>query len=581
MVSNLSFYSDDTLLKEWNDVALNKFNGLRKAEFINCDMNDEILTSILKQSNCMEELRLNRCDSLNGSWIQTLTLSNARARNTITKLDITHLPIIPVKIFHLFSDWHQLVEFCFTWSYELVVCPIHHQLCLALSCVLNQLTNLKYLSIRFSSFTPHGVPFDTLSFKQELALLNKNIHLTSFIVDDAAAVVSDVELELFSEAFPNVNELRLKDSIVASLPFIWRDNLNTLYWSTKAKIKGPFPVLPNAKHFYLDRRSFAHHRPSRETREMMGRDHEFKLALIETMAICNLESLSMTYFDEFPEITHLHSKLLAISLINISSLDFSSSSISNSQLAIVLSATKNLKSLSLFHCEEISGVGLSSLWETDNKLTLLNIGSTNIQLESIKKIIERSHLLETFKFTSYFKGVTEKKDTQKLFNEICLILSKCVYLHTLFLSENDYVNDNSLISLFTGTSPTSNANKPKATKSNKTYKTNNNNNNNNNNNTSSITPRISASPITKLYLFNIESVTDKFLKFLATDERTTILRYLDLAQSWKPTTKHLKELLHHCAMLSVQMSRQSIGKIPTLPLSQTHRFIISYKDLHQ
>lgn len=288
------------------------------------------------------------------------------------------------------------------------------------------------------------------------------------------------------------------------------------------------------------------------------------------MKSSHIESLSLTYFDQFPSITNAFSKQFATSLEHLSSIDFSHSNISNSQLALVLSAAKNIKSLILFHCEEISEKGLLPLIEdnkTDknskknNRLTFLNLGSTSIQMEAIKKIVERAPLLETFKLTSYFKGVKEKKDTQKNFNELCLVLSTCEFLHTLYLSENDYLNDNNLISIFTGQPSTKSKNPP------------------------SIVPRSSTSPISKIYLFNIDhSVTDKFLKFLSTDERTTMIRYLDLAQTWKPTTKHIAALLDHCPILSVQMSRQSIAdhkkKFP-IPKEHSHRLIISYRDLHQ
>lgn len=286
------------------------------------------------------------------------------------------------------------------------------------------------------------------------------------------------------------------------------------------------------------------------------------------MKSCNLETLSFTYFDKFPSIANSHFKQFAISLEGLVSIDFSHSMISNSQLALVLSAAKNIKSLTLFHCEEISEKGLLPLIEEKhnemkkNRITFLNLGSTSIPMETIKKIVARAPLLEIFKLTCYFKGVSEKRDTQKHFNELCLHLSTCQFLHTIHLSENDYVKDDNLISLFIGQSASNAKSKAKAP--------------------ILISPRTSVSPITKLYLFNVETVTDKFLKFLSTDERTIMLRYLDLAQTWKPTPKHIVSLLAHCRLLCVQMSSQNIiGKKPALAENDKHRLVITYKDLHQ
>jgi hypothetical protein len=581
LTNKLSFFNVGESLSlhlKWSSLSssLNKFNGLVRAEFNDCDITDAILSSILTQSNRMEELKLSKCDALSGEWVSSLTKSNARARSSIIKLDVALVPPWDMHVFHMFSEWQQLLDFSFSWRYELIQCPLGDH-CISLSCVLGQLINLKSLSVRFDPFTRLGLPFNTQTFKTELTVFTKNLNLTSLIIDDRASVINDEDLALFAEAYPNVTELRLKDSIVASLPVSWCGNLKTLYWSTKAKNKDPFTPLPKIKNVFLDRRAFSHIQKGDKNNQSLN------LALVETMKTCQLESLTMTYFDQFPPITHPCAKPFATSLVNLSSLDFSHSSVSNAQLAMVLRCTKNLKSLSLFHCEELSGMGLLPLWEDDNnnnknnnnnnnnndnnnnenKLTFLNIGSTSIQLDVIKKIVERSPLIETFKFTSYFKGVSEKKDTQKHFNELCIVLSSCAYLHTLYFSENDYVNDNNLISLFTGQPPTTNS-KANAKNQKKIP-----------------LARSTASPIIKLYLFNIETVSDKFLKFLSIDERTTMLRYLDLAQTWKPTTKHVVALLSHCGMLSVQMSRQSVGKKPVLSDDQNHRLLISFRDLHQ
>lgn len=564
LATKLSFYENDGDLSSanWKTISLSKFNGLMRLEFINCDIKDTILSSILLQTKCLEELKVRGCELLTSGWIRTITQENARARTTLKKLDfVLILAMHDLADIHLLCEWENLVDLTFPWRYDLIQCPFKEEKCLSLSCILGKLIHLKNVSIRFDSYTNLGVAFKTDLFKRDISLLKmcKNLNLTSLTIEDRASVIYDEDLAQFAEAFPNVTTLRLKNSLVASLPESWCPNLNDLYWTTKAKCNAkPFSQLPCVKHLSLDR-AFSHH--------ISRGEYDYQLvnqALVETMKASQLETLCLTYFEQFPAIPNTFSKQLE----HLSSIDFSHSNISNPQLSMILSIVKNIiKSLVLFHCEDISEKGLSPLFEENNKnskknnqLTFLNLGSTSIQTEAIKKIVERAPLLETFKLTSYFKGVKEKKDTQKNFNELCLVLSTCQYLHTIYLSENDYVNDNNLISIFTGQPNIKSKVNP-----------------------TSIVPRSTTSPISKIYLFNIDqSVTDKFLKFLSTDERTLMLRYLDLAQTWKPTTKHIPTLLNHCHLLSVQMSRQSIGKkMVALPEEQRHRLIISYQDLHQ
>jgi hypothetical protein len=51
LVSNLSFFDDDKNLDIWQGMNNSKFNGLVRAEFINCDIDDDILSSLLLQAN--------------------------------------------------------------------------------------------------------------------------------------------------------------------------------------------------------------------------------------------------------------------------------------------------------------------------------------------------------------------------------------------------------------------------------------------------------------------------------------------------------------------------------------------------
>jgi hypothetical protein len=141
-----------------------------------------------------------------------------------------------------------------------------------------------------------------------------------------------------------------------------------------------------------------------------------------------------------------------------------------------------------------------------------------LTFESILSLVRASPLLSVLNVTGFGAPVRESGPSRSLFRELCSLLATRRVLRRVDFSETDYADDTTL-PLLLKYSPATQAqeaeSKPNASSN------------------FEITNSLSSntlgefqlsSPIRVLVLFNLETVTDKFLSFLATDEHCHMLR---------------------------------------------------------